>query len=215
MTAAARAAGTLGRVVVAPNAAWRGLAVAPPVVWLCVWVSVLQMALVAAQSQLVWTALAAETNELVAEARHAIGATRILAIVATPLATGARALLLSTLLWLASPAPLGSRLALAFALEIVPLLESAALTGVGFAVRPADLDALRSLRLYAGLDLWWRPSAPWADAAIGAANVFSIWWALLVACGSRRVLGASWRAAAATAATAWVARVAWSSIWTS
>jgi hypothetical protein len=213
MRGALTAVRTLADVVVAPRAAWRCLASRPQVVWMAVWVSALQMVVTAVQAHFVWAVVATQSHEWLDDARRGLAATRVLTIAAVPIAAVARALAWSALLGLAAPAPRPTRVALALALESVPLLESAATAVLIAAAQPADVDALRAVRLRAGLDVAWRPQAAWADALVGAASAFSIWWAALLGCGAVRVLRARWQAAWLVAVTAWLARVAWRAAW--
>jgi hypothetical protein len=71
-------------------------------------------------------------------------------------------------------------LALALHLEWVFGFENAVLTLLLAVHRPADLDALRALRLHAGLDLVWHPGSQTLTALLEAANVFVVWWAVLL-----------------------------------
>jgi len=213
VSAAGEAARTLADVIVAPGSAWQRLAGGVPVAWLCVWVSALHVAAAAAQSHVAWGVVAAEATDVLDGARAGLATVRVAVVAATPLATLARAWVVAVALGATATAPRRRRLALALALETVPWIENAAAAAVAVAAHPADLAALQDVRLRAGLDLVWQPrAAAWA-AVVGAANAFSLWWAVLFACGARRVLGAPWRRAILASVAVWSLRVAWRAVW--
>ena len=215
MNAAIAAARVLADVLVAPGAAWRRLAGAPPVAWLCVWVAALHAALAAAHGHNAWAALRDEMQDGIEATRSGIVLARVSMVAVVPLWTVARAFVLAVLLGATARALQRRRVALALAIEAVPVLESTALAAATAAARPGDIDALRAVQLHAGLDFFWRPHAAWAAAFLGAANAFSVWWLVLFVTGAVRVLDASWRRAAAVGSGVWVLRVIWRAAWMS
>jgi hypothetical protein len=137
---------------------------------------------------------------------------RVVAMLAAPLGLGLHAATLASCVH-AAAAILGGRsnwrclLALCVSLEVVSCLETACWTAILWLHPPASLEALRDVRLRAGLDLLWEPGPGTLRRLVGAANGFTIWWAALLAGGLERHLGLRRRAAIAAVLPLWASEV--------
>ena len=207
------AARVLADVLWAPAAAWRRLDRDASIPWLCVWVALLHAMLSVLQMQVAWSVLMRDGSDWVEGARQSFAATRVLGLAAVPFVIAARAGVVAAVLGLAAPSPRRHRIALAIALEAVVVVEAAAGAALAVAAQPADVGALRDLRLHAGLDLVWQPDNRWLAAVLAAANAFNVWWVVLCAGGVRHLLHAGWERALAIAVGMGVARVAWRVLW--
>ncbi len=189
------------RTVVAPGEMWSAVAVAPRTTLAIACVGGLEALNLVLQSCVLWPAFAGDPLVFDAPggapaALRAFCVARGAAIALAPAAVAVRATALGVLLYGACGR--GARLprvgvlvALAAYAEIIPWIESAALTIAIAIAAPQDLDALRTVQLHAGLDLVWpSASAGWAPWLV-AVNAFTAWWALVVACGLVRIAGLS------------------------
>ena len=137
---------------------------------------------------------------------------RGVAIVLTPAATFLRAAALATLLQGgAALVGVGLRwrvlLSLALHLEVVFWLENLCVTLLLAMRRPAGIDDLAGLRLHAGLDLLWRPQSSRFRTLFESANVFTVWWAALLATALVTWTRGRRRLAVTTAGGFWLALV--------
>lgn len=107
----------------------------------------------------------------------------------------------------------GAWVAWAACAEGVLWIESAATTTVAALTHPADVAALRAARLHSGLDLVWPHSAGAAAAWLASLNVFTVWWAVLLAVGLSQLGGASRRRAAAIAVACGAGRATLHALW--
>ncbi len=89
-------------------------------------------------------------------------------------------------------------------LEIVLLLEQAAGLVALALDPPATLEALPAHALHAGLGLVHDFASPVLAAAADSASVFTLWWAVLLAYGLRRVARFHPRMAIALASACWI-----------
>jgi hypothetical protein len=206
-----------GDLLTDPRRGFETLAQAPPLGSVIVVLGLMQAALWLAQSLLLEPVLRADTWP--GEGMHAAApihgvfwTARLLVVLLAPLAMGLRAAGLATLLQ-ASAALAGRVLpwrplvSLALHLDIVLWVENAAVTLLLALARPANVDALHALRLRAGVDLLWQPASPAGRALLAAANLFSVWWGVLLGLGLAVALRLPPRPARALAGTAWAGLV--------
>ena len=204
-------------VIVCPRDALRTLGKNAPVGAVLVVLGVLQAIVGGAQGWILQPVVLAdpllvESPEGMAPMLARYWLARGVAIVLTPAAIFLRAAALATLLQSgAALFGVGLRwrvlLSLALHLEVIFWLENLCVTLLLAVRRPAGVDELAGLRLHAGLDLLWRPHSSWFRALFESANLFTMWWAVLLGaalvtwmCGRRRL-------AVTTAGGFWLALV--------
>ena len=208
----------LGDLLTNPRRAFESLADAPPIASVILVLGFLQASLWLAQSLLLEPVVSADAWSGEAMAAGAPGRSvywmaRSLLVLLAPVALGLRGAGLAVLLQagaaLAGRAlPWRPLVSLALHLDVVLWVESAAVTLLLALSRPVSVDALRALRLHAGIDLVWQPASPAAGALLAAANAFSVWWGLLLVGGLGVVVQMPPRPARALATTAWACLVA-------
>lgn len=218
MKALVRELALLVDLITAPRTALGRIGAVAPVRPAIVVLGACGMVLAVLQSFVLATAVAHDTDlaELPdggAAARGAFWVSRVFAVLLAPLALMLRSAALATLLQagtaaLGAPGAWRPLLSLALHLELVLVLEMSAVLLVLAMDQPTSLAALQSVPLHAGLDLVWRPEAPRLAALLGAANLFSFWWAALLVAGLAQVRRAPLRTALALGTTCWVALVA-------
>jgi hypothetical protein len=98
-------------------------------------------------------------------------------------------------------------LSLALHLDVVFWFENLCVTMLLALRRPTAFEELAALRLHAGLDLVWRPQSAQLAAFLEAANVFTVWWAMLVGVALVAWMHGRRRLAATTAGTLWMGLV--------
>lgn len=213
MNAATTSLRCLGETLVVPRQAWRLIAREPHPGALAAWVCAAYTAIALVQTRVAWGVLAGSTEPDWADLEFSAPILAAGIVVASALATGVRSVLLAVVMGFVVPSSFPRRIALALALEAIPLVESAATMVVIGLDPPADFAALRAARLQSGLDLFWRPSNDVAAAIVGAANGFAVWWGLACASGVHHVLGASRRRAAWIAIALVLTRIAVRAAW--
>jgi hypothetical protein len=208
----------LADMVASPRAALRRIRAAVPLRPTIVLLGAGAAGLAVLQSFVLAAAVAhdpelAELPDAGQAARNAFWASRCVAVLVAPLGLVLRALVLAKLLQ-AGTGALGALgtwrplLSLALHLEIVLVLEMAAVLLGLVLQQPASLAELQSVPLRAGLDLVWEPGTPRLAALAGAANLFSVWWAVLLVAGLVVVRRTPWRQAVALGTLCWVGLVA-------
>jgi len=213
MSALASAARIGAEALVQPRQACARLQSAPPAICILALAGVLQAALAAVQWRIASPVL--ERDPLFADwsvASSTGTVLQILMVTAAPATLAARALLLGSVLDAVS-AGTARRVWVAWAAcaESVLWLEAAATTAVAGFANPVDLAALRAARLHSGLDLLW-PHAP-GGAWLAGINLFTVWWAVLLAMGMLHLGGTSRRRAIGIGIACGLSRVALQALW--
>ena len=213
MSTLAAAARIGAEALVQPRQACVRLQSAPPAICILALAGVLHAALAAMQWRIASPVL--ERDPLFADwsVASSTGAVlQVLMVTAAPATLAARALLLGSMLnAVSSTAARRAWIAWAACAESVLWLESAASTAVAGLANPADLAALRAARLHSGLDLLWPQSA--AGGWLAGINLFTVWWAVLLAIGMLHLGGTSRRRAIGIGIACGLGRVALQAMW--
>jgi hypothetical protein len=217
MRALGRQLRLLGALLTDPRHGLQELAASPPLWSVLGVLGLLQATAWLAQSLLLEPALRAdawrgEGAEALPPFQAAVWGARLLLFCGAPVAMALRACGLAGMLQTGAACagqalPWRPLLSLALHLDIVFWVESAATTLLLAVARPATLDALHTLYLRAGLDLVWQPAHPAGRQLLAAANLFSLWWSILLGLGLAVVLRLSRRTAVVLAGAAWAALV--------
>jgi hypothetical protein len=178
----------LADVVADPAAAFRCIRAGAPVGRVLVVLGTLQAALVLVQGWCVLPAVLADP--LLQESADPAGSVRrfwiarIVAALLGPGANAARAVALATVLQGCAVLcgvvlPWRVLVSLALHLDVVFWIENLCVTVVLAVHPPQAIEQLEALRLRAGLDLVWHPVSASLARWLAAANLFTLWWALL------------------------------------
>lgn len=209
---------SLADALVAPGAWSAGPAGTAPIGTTCIVVGTLAAALQLVQARLLAPAvlqdpLAAEAPGGPQAVMRTYWILRVLLCAGTPLFLLLRSAALASLLHAVgllsgASAAWKSLLSLALQLEIVFWIEAACITFLLWLQPPGSLEALEAARIRAGLDLLWQPASESLRALLAAANAFTVWWAMLLALGTARLLRLRPARAAGVALPLWLGVVA-------
>jgi hypothetical protein len=182
-------------LVVGPRATLRAVIAGAPWGTVLLLLGLLQVTLVLVQSRALVPALLSDPLFAdVPQAASRVWWARALAAAGAPFGMALRAavfaLLLQGVVAIAGGTVRWKALwSLALHLELVFVIETAATTVLLGLDPPSSLAELPGTPLRAGLDLFWEPQSTTVAACLGAANIFTIWWAALLGIALAILLG--------------------------